>query len=348
MLAQSVKLSTGAGTCRFADDCSSVCISFLIDRKAQCSKINAERIDIMQQTQSTVIHGTNLPGIKLFSRGKVRDIYAVGEDKLLIVATDRISAFDVVLEAGIPDKGRVLTQLSCFWFDRFKDLVPTHFLTANLADYPKELQAFANQLEGRSMLVKRTRPFPIECVVRGYLAGSGWKEYRENGTVCGIRLPGGLLESSRLDEPIFTPATKSQTGHDENISFEETVARIGRGAAEKLRDLSIRLYAEARQYAEERGIIIADTKFEWGQIGDEIVLIDEVLTPDSSRFWPKDGYAPGKSQPSFDKQYVRDYLESIHWNKVPPPPPLPPEVIEKTSQKYRDAYRLLTGKALDS
>jgi len=301
----------------------------------------------MQGARNLVIHETNLPGIKLLSRGKVRDIYSVGDDKLLIVATDRISAFDVILGAGIPDKGRVLTQLSCFWFDRFKDLVPTHFLTAQIADYPRELQVFADQIEGRSMLVKKTQPFPIECVARGYLAGSGWKEYRANGTVCGIKLPAGLVESSRLDEPIFTPATKAETGHDENISFEETAARIGRSTAERLRELTIRLYAEARKYAEDRGIIIADTKFEWGQIGNEFILIDEVLTPDSSRFWPKNIYAPGRSQPSFDKQFVRDYLESIPWNKMPPPPPLPPEVIEKTSQKYREAYRLLTGKPLN-
>ena len=295
-----------------------------------------------------VIRETNLPGIELLSRGKVRDIYAAGDDKLLVVATDRLSAFDVILDEPIPDKGRVLTQLSCFWFDRFLGLVPTHFLTANLAEYPKELQAFADQIEGRSMLVTKAQPFPIECVVRGYLAGSGWKEYRSNGTVCGIKLPGGLMESSRLDEPIFTPATKAQTGHDENISFEETVKTIGSSAAEKLRDLSIRLYSEARKYGEERGIIIADTKFEWGQVGNEIILIDEVLTPDSSRFWPKDSYAPGRSQPSFDKQFVRDYLESTNWDKTPPPPPLPAAVIEKTSQKYRDAYRLLTGKMLNS
>jgi len=295
-----------------------------------------------------IIHETNLQGIALLSRGKVRDIYAVGDDKLLVVATDRISAFDVVLDEPIPDKGRVLTQLSCFWFDRFLGLVPTHFLTADLSEYPKELQAMADEIEGRSMLVKKAQPFPIECVVRGYLAGSGWKEYRSHGTVCGIKLPAGLMESSRLDQPIFTPATKAQTGHDENISFEETVKTIGIGAAEKLRDMSIRLYTEARKYAEERGIIIADTKFEWGQIGDEIILIDEVLTPDSSRFWPQHGYAPGRSQPSFDKQFVRDYLESIDWDKTPPAPPLPPEVVEKTSEKYRDAYRLLTGKALNS
>lgn len=302
----------------------------------------------MQGTNTLVIRETNLPGIELLSRGKVRDIYAAGDDKLLVVATDRLSAFDVILDEPIPDKGRVLTQLSCFWFDRFLGLVPTHFLTANLAEYPKELQAFADQIEGRSMLVTKAQPFPIECVVRGYLAGSGWKEYRSNGTVCGIKLPGGLMESSRLDEPIFTPATKAQTGHDENISFEETIKAIGSSAAEKLRDLSIRLYSEARKYGEERGIIIADTKFEWGQVGNEIILIDEVLTPDSSRFWPKDSYAPGRSQPSFDKQFVRDYLESTNWDKTPPPPPLPAAVIEKTSQKYRDAYRLLTGKMLNS
>ena len=295
-----------------------------------------------------IIHETNLEGVALLSRGKVRDIYAVGDDKLLVVATDRISAFDVILDEPIPDKGRVLTQLSCFWFDRFLGLVPTHFLTADLAEYPKELQEMADQIEGRSMLVKKAQPFPIECVVRGYLAGSGWKEYRSNGTVCGIKLPAGLMESSRLDQPIFTPATKAQTGHDENISFEETTKTIGIGAAEKLRDMSIRLYTEARKYAEERGIIIADAKFEWGQLGDEIILIDEVLTPDSSRFWPQDGYAPGRSQPSFDKQFVRDYLESIDWDKSPPAPPLPPEVVKKTSQKYRDAYRLLSGKALNS
>lgn len=295
-----------------------------------------------------IIHETNLPGVELLSRGKVRDIYAVGDDKLLVVATDRISAFDVILDQPIPDKGRVLTQLSCFWFDRFLGLVPTHFLTADLSEYPKELQAMADEIEGRSMLVKKAQPFPIECVVRGYLAGSGWKEYRSNGTVCGIKLPAGLMESSRLEQPIFTPATKAQTGHDENISFEETVKTIGIGAAEKLRDMSIRLYTEARKYAEERGIIIADTKFEWGELGDEIILIDEVLTPDSSRFWPQGGYTPGRSQPSFDKQFVRDYLESIDWDKTPPAPPLPQKVVEKTSQKYRDAYRLLTGKALNS
>jgi phosphoribosylaminoimidazole-succinocarboxamide synthase len=302
---------------------------------------------MMQATCSSVIQQTELPGIGLFSRGKVRDIYDVAGDRLLIVATDRISAFDVVLGSGIPDKGSVLTQLSCFWFERFRDLVPNHFLTAQVEDYPVELRPFAGRLRGRSMLVKRAEPFPIECVVRGYLAGSGWKEYRAKGTVCGIRLPEGLLEASRLDQPIFTPATKSQSGHDENIFFEEAAARIGQAAAQKLRELSIELYGQAREYAEGRGILIADTKFEWGRAGNDIILIDEVLTPDSSRFWPKSEYAPGRPQPSFDKQFVRDYLESVHWNKTPPPPPLPPEIIAKTSEKYREAYRLLTGRSLN-
>ena len=293
-----------------------------------------------------VLLETHLPGIKLFSRGKVRDNYELG-DKLLVVATDRLSAFDVVMHEGIPDKGRVLSQLSCFWFDFIRGSIPHHFLTACLADYPPELQACADQLEGRSMLVEKAQPFPIECVVRGYLAGSGLKEYRDSGSVCGIKLPEGLRESSRLESPIFTPSTKAQTGHDENITWEETVSRIGSGAAEKLRELSLDLYCKAREYAEGRGILIADTKFEWGVQGDRIILIDEVLTPDSSRFWPQQDYAPGKPQPSFDKQFVRDYLESLHWNKQPPPPPLPPEVVEKTSEKYREAYRLLTGHSLN-
>ncbi len=289
---------------------------------------------------------THLPGIKLISRGKVRDIYELG-DKLLVVATDRLSAFDVVMHEGIPDKGRVLTQLSCFWFEFIRGSIPHHFLTACMADYPPELQACADQLEGRSMLVEKAQPFPIECVVRGYLAGSGLKEYRDSGSVCGIKLPEGLREASRLESPIFTPSTKAQTGHDENITWEETVSRIGSGAAEKLRVLSLDLYCKAREYTEGRGILIADTKFEWGVQGDRIILIDEVLTPDSSRFWPQQDYAPGKPQPSFDKQFVRDYLESLHWNKQPPPPPLPPEVVEKTSEKYREAYRLLTGHSLN-
>ena len=283
----------------------------------------------------------------LHSRGKVRDIYEAGADELLIVATDRLSAFDVVMAQGIPDKGRVLTQLSCFWFDFFRDVVPSHFLTADVREYPEPFRAYSDQLAGRSMLVKKANPFPVECVARGYLAGSGWKDYRTTGAICGVRLPAGLQESARLDEPIFTPATKAQSGHDENISWVETVEIVGLATAEKLRDNTLRLYNKAREYAEQRGILISDTKFEWGLRGEEIILIDEVLTPDSSRFWPQEGYQPGRSQPSFDKQFVRDYLESLHWNKQPPPPPLPAEVVEKTSEKYRDAFRLLTGRTLN-
>jgi phosphoribosylaminoimidazole-succinocarboxamide synthase len=269
-------------------------------------------------TQRSVLRETHLPGIRLHSRGKVRDIYEAGDDQLLIVATDRLSAFDVVMAQGIPDKGRVLTQLSCFWFDFFRDVVPTHFLTADVREYPAALRPFADQLAGRSMLVKKAKPFPVECVARGYLAGSGWKDYRATGAICGVKLPEGLLESSRLDEPIFTPATKAQSGHDENITWEETVEIVGLATAEKLRDNTLTLYAKAREYAEKRGILISDTKFEWGLRGEEIILIDEVLTPDSSRFWPLEGYQPGRAQASFDKQFVRDYLESLHWNKQPP------------------------------
>jgi phosphoribosylaminoimidazole-succinocarboxamide synthase len=299
----------------------------------------------MQIKKPSVLLKTNLPGIELFSRGKVRDVYVLG-DKLLVVATDRLSAFDVVMNEGIPDKGRVLTQLSVFWFNLIKDEIRHHFISARVADYPAELHPFADQLEGRSMLVEKAQTFPIECVVRGYLVGSGWKEYRAKGSVCGIKLPAGLQEASRLETPIFTPSTKATVGHDENITWDETVSRIGIEAAEKLRDLSLKLYSKGREFGESRGIIIADTKFEWGLKDDQFILIDEVLTPDSSRFWPKAEYEPGKAQPSFDKQFVRDYLESIEWNKQPPPPPLPPEVVEKTSEKYREAYRLLTGESL--
>ena len=296
---------------------------------------------------STVLRETHLPGVKLHSRGKVRDVYQVGEDQLLVVATDRLSAFDVVMAEGIPGKGRVLTQLSVFWFNLFRDVVPSHFLTAEVSEYPAELRRFADQLEGRSMLVKKAEPFPVECVARGYLAGSGWKDYRATGAVCGVKLPPGLTESARLDEPVFTPATKAVTGHDENITWEQTVQSIGQQAAEELRDKTLRLYTKAREYAAQRGILIADTKFEWGRHGGEIILIDEVLTPDSSRFWPQEGYQAGRSQPSFDKQFVRDYLESLKWTKQPPPPPLPATVVERTSEKYREAFRLLTGRPLD-
>jgi phosphoribosylaminoimidazole-succinocarboxamide synthase len=299
----------------------------------------------MSPTKQSVLLETNLPGIKLFSRGKVRDVYELG-DKLLVVATDRLSAFDVVMREGIPDKGRVLNQLSCFWFNLIKDAIRHHFITAQVAEYPPEVRPFADQLEGRSMLVQKTQPFPVECVVRGYLAGSGWKEYRTTQSVCGIKLPAGLQESSRLDNPIFTPATKALTGHDENITWDDMAGRVGTAAAEALRKLSLDLYSKGRAFAESRGIIIADTKFEWGLRDGHIILIDEVLTPDSSRFWPLKDYMPGKAQPSFDKQFVRDYLESLEWNKQPPPPPLPADVVEKTSQKYRQAYQLLTGASL--
>jgi phosphoribosylaminoimidazole-succinocarboxamide synthase len=292
-----------------------------------------------------VLLETNMPALQLVGRGKVRDVYAV-EDKLIIVATDRISAFDYVLATGIPDKGRVLTQLSVFWFDFLKDLTPTHFLTADVNEYPPVARQYREQLEGRSMLVKRARMLEVECVARGYLSGSGWKEYCASGTVCGIPLPAGLKESDRLPRPIFTPATKAQTGHDENISFDRVAEMIGAELAARLRDLTLAIYEKAAAYAETRGIILADTKFEFGFVNGELVLADEVLTPDSSRFWPKETYRPGGPQPSYDKQYVRDYLESIHWNKQPPAPALPPEVAAKTSEKYKEAYRALTGKTL--
>ena len=299
----------------------------------------------MNATNHPVILETNLPGVERYGRGKVRDVYGI-DGKLLIVATDRISAFDYILATGIPDKGRVLTQLSIFWFDFLRDVTPTHFLTAQLNQYPEPLPQFADQLEGRSMLVKRAKMVEIECVARGYLSGSGWKEYQQQGTVCGIPLPKGLRESDKLPEPIFTPATKAQTGHDENVSFEHVVSLIGEDLAKRLRDLTLDIYSRAAKYAETKGIIIADTKFEFGFVGDELVLGDEVLTPDSSRFWPAETYKPGGAQFSFDKQYVRDYLESIRWNKQPPAPGLPEDVAAKTGEKYRQAYRALTGREL--
>ena len=286
-----------------------------------------------------------MEGVELCARGKVRDVYRV-DGQLLIVATDRISAFDYILPTGIPDKGRVLTQLSIFWFEFLHDLTPNHFLTARVADYPDPLPRFHDRIEGRSMLVRRARMLEIECVARGYLSGSGWKEYRELGTVCGIPLPAGLKESGRLPEPIFTPATKAQTGHDENVPFERVCSLVGDDLARKVRDLTLAIYTRAARYAESRGIIIADTKFEFGFVGDELILGDEVLTPDSSRFWPAETYRPGGPQFSYDKQFVRDYLESIHWNKQPPAPPLPEEVAARTSEKYRQAYRAITGRDL--
>jgi phosphoribosylaminoimidazole-succinocarboxamide synthase len=293
---------------------------------------------------NAVIAQTNFPGLKLRARGKVRDIYELG-DRLLIVATDRLSAFDVVLPTPIPDKGRVLTQLSLFWFEKLADIVPNHVISAS--HFSDELAPYADQLEGRSMLVRRTDPVPIECVVRGYISGSGWKEYQKSGAVCGIPLPPNLRESNKLPEPIFTPSTKATTGHDENISFDETVSRVGRPLAEKLRDVSLTIYRKASEHAAARGIIIADTKFEFGLLNGELIWIDEALTPDSSRFWPADQYAPGKAQPSFDKQYVRDYLERIGWDKQPPGPALPPDVVAATRDKYREAYRSVTGHSLD-
>ncbi len=325
-----------------------------------------------------VVWQTELSTVKLRGRGKVRDIYEVDADRLLIVATDRLSAFDVVLPTPIPDKGRVLTQLSLFWFDQLKDIVPHHVISAT--DFPSQLAAYRSQLTGRAMLVRRTDPLPIECVVRGYLSGSGWKDYKATGAVCGIKLPAGLRESDRLPEPIFTPATKATTGHDENISFDAAAALVGGPLAEQARAISLAIYRRATAYAGQRGIIIADTKFEFGrpvgqtsrsvpqarggELGDRVPLranekdrpgglsyedliwIDEALTPDSSRFWPAAGYAPGRSQPSFDKQFVRDYLEQIGWNKQPPGPELPANIVNATRDKYREVYRLMTGAEL--
>ncbi len=288
----------------------------------------------------------DLPGIPHLKSGKVREVFDLG-DRLLFVATDRISAFDCILPNGIPRKGEVLTRMSHFWFDRTAGWLPNHRLAGADDPLPESLRAHADQLAGRSMIVCKAAPLPVECVVRGYLAGSGWKEYRTSGTVCGVPLPAGLQEGSELPGPIFTPATKAESGHDENIPFEQMEALIGVGLAGRVRDLSVRLYTEARDYARERGILIADTKFEFGIHDGQLVLIDEVLTPDSSRFWPADQYRPGRSQPSFDKQYVRDYLETLDWDKTPPAPPLPPEVVARTRAKYLEAYERITGRRLD-
>ena len=286
---------------------------------------------------------TDFPDLELYASGKVRDVYRVDNEHLLFVTTDRISAFDYVLATGIPEKGRVLTQLSLFWFDFLKNIVSNHVITANVANYPRQLKKYEDQVRGRSMIVMKADMVAIECVVRGYISGSAWKEYKQTGTVCGIKLPAGLRESDKLPEPIFTPATKAASGHDENISFAEMVKRAGPQVSERLRDLSLRIYTAAADYASQRGIIIADTKFEFGNTPKGLVLADEVLTPDSSRFWPADQYQPGRAQDSFDKQYVRDYLESIHWDKQPPAPALPEDVARKTSEKYVEAYRRLTG-----
>ncbi len=292
-----------------------------------------------------VILETNLP-LKLVGRGKVRDIYDAGET-LLFVASDRISAFDCILGSGIPCKGKVLTQMSLFWFEFLRGTIRSHLASADVSEYPAELGTAREWLAGRSMLVKKARMIPVECVARGYLAGSGWKEYRATGEVCGVALPKDLREGDRLPEPIFTPASKAQSGHDENVPFSSVVRQVGADLAGKLRDLTLDIYRQAAQYAQERGIILADTKFEFGFEGDELLLADEVLTPDSSRFWPADSYQPGVAQHSFDKQYVRDYLETLDWDKKPPAPALPPEIVEKTSEKYQEAYRRITGRALD-
>jgi phosphoribosylaminoimidazole-succinocarboxamide synthase len=307
--------------------------------------ISAEVDSTKPYRRGTIINPitqTSIPGMTLFRRGKVRDVYAV-EDQLLIIATDRISAFDVVLPNAIPMKGVVLTQLSRFWFDFLKEVVANHLITARVEEYPALLAGYRDQLAGRSMLVARAEVFPIECVARGYLAGSGWKDYQQTGTVCGIKLPPGLRESDRLPEPIFTPATKAEAGHDLNISERETADLIGQEATAKLKALTLDIYARAAAHAARRGVIIADTKFEFGVKDGEVILVDEALTPDSSRFWSASLYQPGRSQPSFDKQFVRDYLETLDWDKQPPGPVLPDEVVERTRDKYLEAYRLLTG-----
>jgi phosphoribosylaminoimidazole-succinocarboxamide synthase len=290
---------------------------------------------------------TDLGLTPLIGRGKVRDLYAVG-DALLMVATDRISAFDHVLATGIPGKGKILTQISLFWFEMVREIVPNHLIATEVREFPAELHSYADQLEGRSMLVKRAEMFPVECVARGYIAGSGWKEYKASRTICGIELPSGLQDGSQLPEPLFTPSTKSQDGsHDENISFAAVESAVGKDVAEELRRLTLDIYAKAARHAESRGLILADTKFEFGRTGDGIVLADEVLTPDSSRFWEGSAWRPGGAQPSFDKQFVRDYLESIHWNKQAPAPGLPEEVVERTLEKYLEAFRRLTGRNLN-
>jgi phosphoribosylaminoimidazole-succinocarboxamide synthase len=307
---------------------------------------NSEIDNIGTESLSQVILETHLPGIQLHARGKVRDVYAIDAETLLFVATDRISAFDYILASGIPDKGRVLTQLSLFWFDFLADLTPNHLLTADIREYPIALRAYEDQLEGRSMLVHRAKMIDVECVARGYLCGSGWKDYLAAQSICGIALPSGLKDGGKLPTPIFTPASKAHTGHDENISFEEVVSRIGAPLAEELKSKTLAIYEKAAEYAATKGILLADTKFEFGFVGDTLVLGDEVLTPDSSRFWPQDTWKPGGAQMSYDKQYVRNYLERIGWNKQPPAPALPDEVALETSNKYKEAYRVLTGKGL--
>ncbi len=294
----------------------------------------------MKLDLTTPVLETGITEFPLWRRGKVRDVYDLG-DRLLMVATDRISAFDVVLPSAIPGKGVVLTQISLFWFAKLADVVPNHVVSSNIDDYPSELQRHRRTLEGRSMIVVKTDPLPVECVVRGYITGSGWKDYKATGAICGIPLPSGLRESDRLEQPIFTPSTKAEVGHDQNISFEAVEEMIGPERAREIRDTSVTLYSRAREHSESRGILLADTKFEFGVKDGRLIWIDEALTPDSSRFWPRESYAPGRGQPSFDKQYVRDYLESLTWDKRPPGPVLPPEVVSRTQAKYREAFALL-------
>jgi len=294
-------------------------------------------------SDTPIVMQTDFPGLKLVNRGKVRDIYDLGEH-LLIVTSDRISAFDVIMNEGIPHKGFVLTQISKFWFEQMTDIIPNHIVATEVGDFPAATRPYHDQLRGRSMLVKKARPLPVECIVRGYVSGSGWKDYKQSGAICGIPLPSGLLESSKLPEPIFTPSTKAELGeHDENISFERTAVLCGRELAEKARSATLAIYNRARDLADAKGIIIADTKFEFGLFGGELIWIDEALTPDSSRFWPKDRYRPGGPQPSFDKQFLRDYLETLDWGKKAPAPPLPEEIVRKTAEKYVEALTRLTG-----
>ena len=296
-------------------------------------------------SNDTVLLETSIPYLKLHNKGKVREIFEI-DGNLLLVATDRISAFDVILPNGIPHKGKVLTQMSEFWFELIGELTENHLITTSIDEIDKITEEDRDLLRGRSMLVKKVDVIPVECIVRGYIAGSGWKDYKKNNAICGISLPGDLKESDKLPEPIFTPSTKAESGHDENISFEEAVKTTGKELAEEIRQKSIAIYKKASEYALTKGIIISDTKFEWGKYGDKVILIDEVLTPDSSRFWPMESYSPGKPQPSFDKQFVRDYLESCGWDKNPPPPLLPEDIIRTTSEKYLEAYTKLTGKEI--
>ena len=322
-----------------------------VDKSSAVARIRSVLFDKEAAVTSSVTQDallqTDFADLELYASGKVRDVYRVDNEHLLFVATDRISAFDYVLGSGIPNKGKVLTQISLFWFEFLKDIVANHVVTANVDEYPAPLRKYSDQLRGRSMLVVHASMFPVECVARGYVSGSGWKDYKATGSICGIQLPMGLRESDKLPEPLFTPATKATTGHDENIPFSEMKKLVGPERSEQLRDVTLRIYKKASEYAATRGILIADTKFEFGMTAAGLVLADEVLTPDSSRFWPADTYSPGSAQLSYDKQFVRDYLEEIKWDKKPPAPALPVDVVAKTSEKYVEAFRRLTGRELE-